>query len=76
MTTWAERQILLSVDKNIRPIATSPLYILEVPIDTALTCFPLTMKLAALMQFNHITIRIAHEDALRARPELDGAATQ
>ena len=34
------------------------------------------MKLATLVQFNHIAIRIAHEDALRARPEVDGATTQ
>ncbi len=31
---------------------------------------------AALMQFDHIAIRVANKDALRPRPEADGTATK
>jgi hypothetical protein len=36
----------------------------------------LCAKLAALVQFNHIAIRITHEGPLRFGPEADGATTQ
>src|SRR2546425_8319024 len=36
----------------------------------------LARLLAALVQFNHVAIRIAHEDSLRPGPEADGAAAQ
>ena len=34
------------------------------------------LKSAALVQLDHIAIRIAHEDPLRSGPEADGTATQ
>jgi hypothetical protein len=38
---------------------------------------PLLRRLsAALVQFDHVAIRIAHEDSLRPGPEADGAAAQ
>src|SRR5213083_863509 len=39
--------------------------------------YPLLYRLsAALVQFNHVAIRVAHEDSLRSGPEADRAAAQ
>src|SRR5882762_9588007 len=39
--------------------------------------YPLLHRLsAALVQFNHVAIRVAHEDSLRSGPEADRAAAQ